>query len=293
MHTLASAGLSEPIVELAALWRARSGDVLPLSSRTNITAELLKQLEDDVERRANGEPIARILGAREFYSREFRLNNACLIPRPDSETIIDALLEIIEKAISPITHIHELGCGSGCLIITLVDNLQSARRGLGKRKGSHKLRLISASDKSLKALLAARKNSAQAKNNSILFSHSDWLVNKQSRYPDKFDLIFANPPYLRRKDRCYLQREVQNFEPPLALDGGFDGLASLRDICTQAIKKLHIGGLLLLEHSPEQSTALEVFAKKKGYAKIKTYRDLNGQKRATLLKRKRSNKTLD
>ncbi len=259
---------------------------MPLSSRTSITTELRKQLEADVERRANGEPIARILGSREFYSQDFRLNNACLIPRPDSETIIDALLEIIARPIAPITHIHELGCGSGCLIITLVENLKCA-------SNRPKLRKFSASDKSLKALLAARKNLASTKNNSILFSYSDWLSNKQPSRRYRFDLIFANPPYLRRKDRYHLQREVQNFDPPLALDGGFDGLASLRAICSLALKRLRIGGLLLLEHAPEQSTAIAAFAKRQGYAKIKTYRDLSGRKRVTLLKRKPSNKALD
>ena len=314
MAKLASAGLPEPIVELSAIWRARSGAILPLSSRENITPELLKQIEADVARRANGEPIARILATREFYSRDFYLNNACLIPRPDSETIIDALLEIIAQSTAPLKHIHELGCGSGCLIISLATNLNCAKIPQAKNTFRHTFRrtlrrTLSASDKSRKALQAARKNLNEAKNGakngaengakngakntSIGLSHSDWLQNKHLRASHKFDLIFANPPYLRRRDICHLQREVQNFEPLLALEGGFDGLVCLRAICSQARKRLRVGGLLLLEHSPEQSSALARIAKCRGYLKVKTYRDLSGRERVTLLKRQRSNKTLD
>ena len=296
MRKLASAGLHEPIVELGAIWRARSGEILPFRSGKKITASLLKQLEADVARRANGEPLARILATREFYSRDFYLNNACLIPRPDSETLIDALLEIIARSISPLKHIHELGCGSGCLIISLATNLKCA-------KIPHAIR-FSASDKSRKALWAARKNLQMVKNkvknvvenrgenSSIGLSHSDWLQNKRFCASHKFDLIFANPPYLRRKEICHLQREVQNFEPLLALDGGFDGLVCLRAICSQAFKRLRVGGLLLLEHSPEQSSALARIAKCRGYARVKTYRDLSGRERVTLLKRQRYNKPL-
>ena len=276
LQQLTQAQLLEPLVELSALWRARSASNSPLNAHSTLSHSLIEQLRSDVARRAKREPFARIVNTREFYSHDFRLNNACLIPRNDSETLVDVVINASAKSNAPLVRIRELGCGSGCIIISIA-------RALADKQS---LRIISASDNSKKALLAARKNNAQVPSRlAVRFLHSDWLKDKQQNQPKKFDLIIANPPYVRRKDRHSLQLEVQRFEPRRALDGGFSGMQSIGEVCIQAHKRLRIGGLLVLEHAPKQARMLEKLAKRNGYSHTRLFHDLNGQARVTLLKR--------
>ncbi|MGI9413173.1 MAG: peptide chain release factor N(5)-glutamine methyltransferase [Hyphomicrobiales bacterium] len=189
-------------------------------------------VEHGVARRLAREPVARILGHREFWSLRFRISNATLDPRPDSETAVAAALEAADLtgARDREMRIADLGTGSGCLIVALMRELPGA--------------MGVAFDRSLEALRMARRN---ARDHGVAgrlgFVCTDWLAG----YAGRFDMIVSNPPYVLSGDIATLQHEVSGHEPRQALDGGADGLDAYRRIAGQAHARLNAGGWLVLE----------------------------------------------
>ena len=214
-----------------------------------------------LEQRQQGKPIAYITGQREFWSRDFQVSPDVLIPRPDTELLIELSLALI-PAEQPCT-LLDLGTGSGIIAITLAAERPQAQ--------------VSAIDFSLAALDIARLNADRHKLSNIEFYQSDWFAGVPAT---KFDLIISNPPYIAEDD-AHLQQGDVRFEPRTALSAPEQGLADIRMIATAARDYLNPGGHLLIEHGYNQQQPVQALFKDLHYAKVQTYSDLSGQPRAT------------
>lgn len=198
-------------------------------------ASAIAALHALLAQRLQGVPIAYLTGTREFYGRRFRVAPGVLIPRPDTELLVElALARIpVEQSMT----VLDLGTGSGCIAVTL-----SLERPLAR---------ITAIDRSEEALAIARRN-AGILNANVEFLASDWFVALAGR---QFDLIVGNPPYIAAADP-HLNLGDLRFEPPAALTAGPDGLADLRRLIHAAGAHLAPGGILLLEHGHDQAKAV-------------------------------------
>lgn len=217
-----------------------------------------------VERRRQGEPVAYLLGWREFWSHQFQVGPEVLIPRPETELLVEAALTLVPKN-QPAT-IADLGTGSGAIAISL---------GLERPRA----RLI-AIDLSAGALSVAKSNACRLGADNIAFVRGDWLA---AFAPAGFDLIVSNPPYVAADDP-YLAGDIR-FEPTVALVAGSDGLAAFRRLIPQAYYCLKPGGWLLLEHSPAQQAAVAAMLQRTGFQVLACYRDLEDRPRLTQAQR--------
>ncbi len=206
---------------------------------------------DVVARRAAGEPVAYLLGSREFYGREFRVTPAVLIPRPETELLVETALSKVSRGDTP--RILDLGAGSGCVAITLALELGCA---------------VTAVDVSAEALAVARDNAARL-GARVNFVKSDWFA----AIDGEFDLIVGNPPYVAENDPHL--RDLA-FEPMTALACGSDGLAAIRRILADAPRHLKPGGWLFLEHGYDQAEALRELLAGAGFVALERHRDLAG-----------------
>jgi len=183
-------------------------------------------------RRSNNEPIAYILGEKEFWSKKFYVNKGTLIPRPETELLVDKILKMYrDKKIS----ILDIGTGSGCIIISLLSSLKNSK-GIGI-------------DISKNAILIAEKNALKYK-----LSKRVKFINKSFNniFSKKFDLIVSNPPYIDSKDMKNLSEDIKRYEPRIALDGGNDGLDLIKKVIYKSKSILKIKGMLALEIGNEQ-----------------------------------------
>ena len=184
-------------------------------------------------RRSKNEPIAYILEEKEFWSKKFNVNKETLIPRPETELLVDKILEIYRgKKIS----ILDIGTGSGCIIISLLSCLKNSS-GIGV-------------DVSKNAILTAKSNAIKHQLSSRVKFFSKSFKNIFSK---KFDLIVSNPPYIERKDIKNLCDDIKKYEPRIALDGGNDGLDLIKKIIYKSKEILKVNGLLALEIGNEQN----------------------------------------
>jgi release factor glutamine methyltransferase len=204
-------------------------------------------------RRRAGEPVSYITGWREFYGLALRVTPEVLIPRPETERLVELALERLPAP----ARVLELGTGSGAIAIALA----TERPGLG----------IVATDVSKAALALARRN-ARDHGVEIAFVLSDWF---DALGPEQFDLIVSNPPYVAAGD-AHLERGDVRFEPRLALVGGGDGLACIREIAVRAQNRLRPGGWLLMEHGYDQKDRCVELLLELGYADVGDFRDLAG-----------------
>tara|TARA_B100000963_G_scaffold359047_1_gene385236 strand:+ start:3395 stop:4234 length:840 start_codon:yes stop_codon:yes gene_type:complete len=183
-------------------------------------------------RRAQNEPIAYILREKEFWSKKFNINQHTLIPRPETELLVDEILKLYRNR--KIT-ILDIGTGSGCIIISLLSDLKKSN-GIGV-------------DISKNAILMAKKNA----NDHQLFNNVKFLNRSlENIFGKKFDLIVSNPPYIERKQLKNLTEDVKRFEPRMALDGGNDGLDLIKKVIYKSKNILKINGTLALEIGNEQ-----------------------------------------
>ena len=210
-----------------------------------------------VERRAKGEPVAYLTGEREFYGRLFRITPAVLIPRSETELLVDLALERIPQDGSGV-RVLELGTGSGCIAISLASERPQAK--------------ILALDRSLDALALARRNAVTAGIGNVAFLRSDWFSALRSEH---FDVIVANPPYVASTDK-HLNEGDLRYEPRAALDGGPDGLEAIRQIVAGGKTHLKPGGSLLFEHGHDQGERARLLLHGAGYSGIFTAHDLAG-----------------
>ena len=215
----------------------------------------LEHFETLLQRRLLGEPVAHLIGEREFWSLTLRVTAATLIPRPETEQLVEQALTHIPSGQE--LRIADLGTGSGAIAIAIAHERPLCR--------------ITAIDSSIDALDVARDNAYRHGLRNISFRHGNWFENDTSRY----DIIVANPPYVRNDDP-HLQEDGLPFEPLEALVAGNDGLDAIREISRQAREHLNIGGWLLLEHGYDQQTAVIELLSQSGYTNINGLKDLGG-----------------
>ena len=208
-----------------------------------------------VRRRQVGEPVAYLIGTREFYGIEFRVTPAVLIPRADTETLVDAALEKLLEGAQP--DVLDLGTGSGCVALTIAHERPEAR--------------VTAVDVSAAALIVARENAASIGVNAE-FVQGAWFEELDGR---KFDLIVSNPPYVAAGDP-HLQQGDLRFEPATALASGGDGLADIRLIVADAPAYLREGGWLLFEHGYEQADVCRDLLLDAGFGEVISRADIAG-----------------
>jgi len=208
-----------------------------------------------LKQRTVGQPVAYLTGKREFYGREFRVTPDVLIPRPDTETLVEAALG--KLALKSRTDVLDLGTGSGCIAVTLALERPAAR--------------VTAVDLSQSALRVAREN-AEALGARIEFLQGAWFTPVGER---EFDLIVSNPPYIAADDP-HLQRGDLRFEPAMALAAGKDGLDEIRRIVSGAPGYLKPGGWLLFEHGHDQAGACRDLLHSTGFGKLVSLADLAG-----------------
>ena len=214
-----------------------------------------------LERRLNGEPVAYLLGRREFWSLELEVTPDTLIPRPETELLVELALERA-PADQPVT-IADLGTGSGAIALALATERPQAR--------------IVATDQSLAALAVARRNAQRLNLVTIEFRQGDWCAPLTG---DRFDLITANPPYVAVADPRWRRNELR-FEPPEALISGPDGLDALRTIIAQAPDHLKPGGWLVLEHGYDQGEAVPALLRERGFGEVTDHQDAAGVSRSS------------
>jgi len=213
-----------------------------------------------VRRRQAGEPVAYITGEREFYSLAFKVTPAVLIPRPETELLVEAALERVP--VQEPWRVLELATGSGCVAVAIALHRPSAQ--------------VTATDVAGDALAVARDNAARH-GAHIEFVESDWFAALAAR---RYHLIVCNPPYVAERDP-HLQKGDLQFEPRAALVAGTDGLACIRLIVAQAGAWLESGGSLLLEHGCDQAAHCRALLAQAGYRDVTSRRDLAGIERVT------------
>jgi len=221
-------------------------------------------------RRVAREPVSYIIGRHEFWNLDFEVSPAVLIPRPETELIVEIALKIVAPAAS--FAVADVCTGSGCLAVAIAHERPSVA--------------VTAGDVSEAALAVARRNAARHRVDSrVRFVHADVLDGMAGR----FDLIVANPPYVPEADRSTLQREVRDHEPPLALFAGPDGLDLIRRLVAQAPERLADSGTLVFEIGFGQAVAVErLISAAAGLKMIEIRRDLQGIPRTVIARSERS-----
>ncbi|CAN1593354.1 HemK Methylase of polypeptide chain release factors [Candidatus Pelagibacterales bacterium] len=233
--------------------------------KENLPSNKTEELQKLVSRRVKKEPIAYILNNKEFWSTNFYVDRSVLIPRPETEVLIDLILSQISNK-NNYLNILDIGTGSGCILISLLKELIKAK-GIGV-------------DKSAKAIAIAKKNSiSQQVDNRASFKN----VNlEEIKFDKKFDLIVSNPPYLPDVSLKNLNLDIKLYEPKIALQGGVQGVDFLCKIISLASKILKINGLLALEIGDNQFHILAKYLKKNRFKILDKYILINKQVRCLL-----------
>jgi release factor glutamine methyltransferase len=267
---LAAAGIDGAVREARLLLQAAAG--IPIATQIafperTLPADAAARFEQLLARRARREPMAQILGQREFWSLAFRVTADTLDPRPDSETLVQAVLDQVPDRATAL-RLVDFGTGTGCLLLSLLHELPNAT-GVGV-------------DVSTAALAVAMENAdVLGLAQRATFHRGDW----DDGLDPGFDIVLANPPYIPSGDIPGLQLEVASFEPRLALDGGSDGLDAYRRIGPAAMRLLAPGGLAALEIGLEQADSVRKIMTAAGLRHIATARDLAAVERCVLFRK--------
>lgn len=225
-------------------------------------ADAQTHYEKFITARITRQPVAQIIGQREFYGRSFTVTPDVLDPRPDTELLVQAALS------APFDTVLDLGTGSGCILLTLLsENVCATGRGM---------------DCSEAAILVARGNATSlGLNERCDFAISDWF----SKVTGQFDLIVSNPPYITDAEMADLSPDVRDWEPLIALTPGGDGLAAYRQITAAAMAHLNVGGRLIVEIGPTQAADVQALFSTAGFDGITCLQDIDGRDRVVLGRR--------
>jgi release factor glutamine methyltransferase len=210
-----------------------------------------------IDRRINGEPVAYLIGHQEFWSLDFLVTQDVLIPRPETELLVEMILEIPAEQLA----VADLGAGSGAIALSIAHERPNWE--------------VHATDASHAALQIAKKNAERLKIKNITFHDGDWLQALPSLL---FDVIVSNPPYIAANDAHLLQL---TYEPQSALISGPDGLEDIRKIIRDAGRYLKSDGYLMLEHGYDQADEIRKLFETAGYKNVFSIRDLSGNERVT------------
>lgn len=218
------------------------------------------QFEQLIAKRQRGYPVAHLTGRRGFWTLDLAVNEHTLIPRPDTELLVDSALALIKPGMT----VADIGTGSGAIALALASENQHIR--------------VVATDYSSQALIVAKMNATQHHLPHVSFIQADWLTPFKAR---SFDLIVSNPPYIEQADPHLSQGDLR-FEPMTALAAGVDGLDDIRKIVEQARYSLKPGGWLLLEHGYNQALSVRTLLQQKNYQQVQSYQDYGGNDRVTI-----------
>ncbi len=289
---LAGAGISS--AEADARWLTEtasgcSGGEWLAIERSAPTPGALAHLEQMVDRRIAGEPLQYVLGSWSFRSLELMIDPRVLIPRPETEWVVEvALREAVSIGLTrgpsrrPIEsgdvqqsgaphRVADLGTGSGAIALALASELPRAQ--------------VWATDAYEDALAVARANGAGNGIGRVTYALGDWYAALPLELAGRLDLVVSNPPYIADDERTSLDREIVTHEPAHALFGGIDGLDALRRIIADAPRWLRPGGAIVVEHAPHQVEAVAGLAGRAGLTKLRTEPDLAGRPRALVARR--------
>lgn len=228
----------------------------------DIATEVQHEFNTLIQRRISGEPIAYILGDRDFYGLNLSVTPATLIPRPDTEILVDIALEKIPS--NQTVQILDLGTGTGAIALAIAQHCPQAQ--------------VTGVDASKPALEVAIINSQQLHITNIQFILSDWF---NELHDTRFDIIVSNPPYIEEAD-LHLQQGDLRFEPISALASGADGLDDIRKIIDDCLIHLKPQGWLMCEHGYNQAESVKELMAQAGLVAIQTFKDLGGNDRVTI-----------
>ena len=267
-HHLEDAGIESAVIDA----RLIVGHALDLSRlaiighpERDVSPDQWESIQSLAGRRATDEPLAHITGEKEFWSLPFRVTSATLIPRPDSETLIDALLKVYAGSKGP-RRILDIGTGSGCLLGALLSEWPGAA-GVGL-------------DVSTEAVFIARQNlKALGLSERCEIVLADWPAY-QTDHP--FDLVVSNPPYIPTAEIITLAPGVRDYEPHTALDGGPDGLDVHRKIADQVAGLLTLDGRIAVEFGLGQAEKIQRLYELAGFSDLQSHTDLGGRERCLL-----------
>jgi release factor glutamine methyltransferase len=269
---LASAGIDSAALDARLLLKAATGlDAARLiaKSREPLADAAARRFGAMLDRRCRREPVARILGEKEFWGLPIGLNPATLVPRPETEIVVEAALDAVRHFhIGPAIHICDLGTGSGAILIALLSELPHAR-GTG-------------TDVSAEALAQAERNAERlGLVDRVCFELSDFGENPEG----PFCLVVSNPPYVRESEIALLTPEARDFDPRAALDGGADGLDAYRAIARRLPRLVSPGGAAVLEVGAGQAHDVAALVAAQGMEVCELRRDLAGIARALVARR--------
>ncbi|MBC9130772.1 peptide chain release factor N(5)-glutamine methyltransferase [Frischella sp. Ac48] len=239
----------------------KSRTFLMAFSETELTQSQLDSLNTCLKRRQTGEPIAYITGVKEFWSLKFQVSPSTLIPRPDTEKLVEIALEYLPKVPCEVL---DLGTGTGAITIAMATERQDC--------------LFTAIEKNEQALILAQGNAKYNGVNNAYFLQGNWYKPIKGR---KFSMIVSNPPYIDSTDIHLSQGDVR-FEPRSALVADDEGLADIKVIVAGATKHLNQYGWLLIEHGWKQGEAVRTIFKQNGFQLVETHIDYSGNDRVTV-----------
>lgn len=272
-RVLRRAGVPESRREAASLLAyalGRDRTFLITHAEEEVPAEIISRFRSLIERRAEGEPLQYITGRTEFFKLDFEVTPDVLIPRPETELLVEAALELLRGSDAPL--LCDVGTGSGCIIISILHEIAGAR-GVGL-------------DISETALEVARRNAVRhgvGERLSLIFSDCfEALTETQAR----FDMIVSNPPYVAEGALEGLQREVRDYEPRVALTPGGDGLKVIRRLMVDAPPLLKAGGHLLMEIGFDQHEAVGKLIDARTWELLDIHPDLQGIPRTVALRKR-------
>lgn len=264
-HHIPSANLDADLLLAHVLDLSR--EQLLLKQEESLDPAQIEAYQHLINRRAQHEPLSHLLGKREFWGREFQVTKDTLDPRPDSETLIEAVLSSYKDVPAP-NKILDFGTGTGCLLLTLLAEFPNAE-GVGI-------------DRSEAALNVAKSNAEQLKlAKRVKFYINDWGKGVD----DQFDVIVSNPPYIKTSDILTLQPDVRDYEPTLALDGGEDGLECYRALFPSIYQLLRKDGLSVVECGDGQARDISAIAQQYGLRTEKFFADLSGMERCVAFRK--------
>ena len=236
-------------------------DMLHIDTATRISALQAQRLGDLLRRRKHGEPVAYLTSVKEFWSIAMRAAPSALIPRPETELLVERIVERCVGTDAP--RIADLGTGSGAVALAVASEVPNAQ--------------VIATDLCEDALRLAEDNRSALECDRVHFVACRWSTALGETC---FDVIGANPPYIREDDPC-LESATLSYEPRIALVGGADGLECITQIAETAHRHMNDSGWLVLEHGWDQGDGVRRLMKSCGYANVHTLRDLSGNERVT------------